>query len=148
MTYAIYFELADSDNSTMQGLFIPYFDLVNRSYYPTIWSRTVTPDTPSRTWAHATNREYYPIPDDGEPGTIAGNGMYQLAGISSHMKGFFSPASFELRGSLPVFLTNNDKLELLEKSDRLPVNLHTSIRLARNLSHWPELPSPLRVGVI
>lgn len=152
MTYAIYFELTDDEDSTTQGLFIPFFDLVGRSHYPTIWVRTVSTAQPSRAWFSATNKEWRPDyafkEGSDKIAEITEHGMSQLGGISSHMKGLFSSTAFSLRGSFPIFLSNSMKLELLEKPTRLPVDLVTSIRLTRNLNQWPDLPSPLRVGVI
>lgn len=153
MTYAIYFELYDAEGEVTQGLFIPYFKLVSRQYYPTIWLRSVSPDTPSRSWKSASNSTYHltsPLPGEESDDVLAkaALGMEQLSGISSHMRGVLSSSSLTLRGSIPVYMTNANKLELIEKDSRLPVDLVTSIRLARNLQSWPNLPSPLRVGAV
>lgn len=141
MTYAIYFELTDTDGSVSQWLFQPYFKLENTHCSPSIWMRTVTSAQPSRVWGHSVNDSYDPnLPDDvSSRYAKLEKALQQFEGISSYMRSVFSEPGWTIRGAFPLYLTDSNKLDMIS-GNRLSMDVASAIRTRRGQLDWPPLP--------
>lgn len=144
MTFAIYYELEDSDGAITQSLFIPGF---KTEYSParfsvgaTYFHRSLTSGQPRRRWASVHVASDIGVPSGpGDPSVVVPEVIEQLSGISSYMRQSLASVQ-RLVAAFPIIVNDSDTLALVEDTTRVPSGLQARINEKRLQEGLPALP--------
>lgn len=144
MLYAIYFEYYDDDD-VRQFLFLPALNVGTKTLPPTLATRDLTPETPSRVWSFVTNDSYSPT--DVESDTHGQQLLREIEQFdtASHslMSTFRATAQWEYRGAVVLPLTDTDLADLAQSHGsrmKLPIGVQSRISASREKHYFPPLP--------